>query len=73
MLMSTIVESAGGASLKPAIPKPLFKSPQEFAPAPNASYRGWDMSPNGEYFYIAVDDAAPPITAVLNWAAGLRH
>jgi len=51
-------------------PRLLFESSFPFAPFPNSSY---DVAADGRFLVIrpAPPSAPPPITVVLNWAAGL--
>src|SRR5262249_12641997 len=56
-------------SIKPGVPKALFKFP--------ARASSWDVTPDGNRFLIAMraqENPGPPapLTVVVNWTAGLR-
>ncbi len=64
-----IALGAGGASVEPGTPRELFA---------NAGITGYAPSPDGQRFLVNLPAggegaAAPPITVVLNWDAGLNR
>ena len=70
--MGVTVETVSGG-LKLGNPKPLFKTTSLQAAPLRQSYRAWDMSSDGELFYLIVDDSPLPITGVVNWPAELKR
>jgi serine/threonine-protein kinase len=68
-LMSVTLKT-NGDSLKP-LTKALFKIPNPGIPE-DRSFPWWEMTGDGQFFYVIVNPALPPITVILNWTGELN-
>jgi serine/threonine protein kinase len=68
----TSVPIEWGSSIpKPGVPKRLFQVPVPYSST--TEMRWWDVSPDGQTFFLNVLNAPSQIVEVLNWPAGLEE
>jgi serine/threonine-protein kinase len=69
------VEVKGGTSFEGSVPRPLFQTriPRTDFPGFHSFY---DVTPDGQRFIVVSEPegrTSPPITVVIDWAAGLKR
>lgn len=72
-LMSVAMDKAGPALKRRAVPAEMFKPPESSLPNGSGDdYRWWDITPDGRFVYVIVNDPIP-VTGVAHWTAMLKH